>query len=212
MAEETPLDFCLLGGLEVWRGGQRLDLGSPRQRMVLALLLVHRNTVVATDRLADYLWGSRPPATAANTLHVLVSGIRRALDVESASPLLTRRPGYELHVERGQVDLDRFEDLRAAAASAAAAGDYEAARDSLVRALTLWRGDPLPELVDVPGLAGELGRLRELRRTTLEERVDADLATGRHHEIIPELEALVEEEPLRERLRAQLMLALYRSG
>jgi ABC-type transport system substrate-binding protein/DNA-binding SARP family transcriptional activator len=190
-----------------------LDLGSPRQRTVLALLLVYRNSVVATDRLVDFLWGSRPPTTAANTLHVFLSGIRRALDGdESASPLVTRRPGYELHVERGQVDLDRFDDLRAAAEVASTAGEYEAARDCLRDALALWRGDPLPELVDVADLAGELGRLRELRWTTLEERIDADMATGRHHEIVPELEALVAEEPLRERLRAQLMLALYRSG
>ena len=213
MAEQSGLEFRILGDLEVWRGGRRLDIGSPRQRELLALLLLHRNRVVATDRLIDLMWGSRPPRTAANTLHVLVSGIRRSLNGDGAeSVLITRRPGYELRTEPGQVDLERFEALRDTGLAAAARGDHEAASDSLRRALELWRGDPLPELWDVMDLAGELGRLRELRLAAVEARVDADLALGRHHEVVAELEAVVDAEPLRERPRAQLMLALYRSG
>jgi DNA-binding SARP family transcriptional activator/ABC-type transport system substrate-binding protein len=209
----SGLDYRILGAVELWRDGRQVDIGGPRLRALLGLLVLHRNRVVSTDRLIDLLWGERPPSTAANTLHVLISHLRRALNGDGGEAVLvTRRPGYELRVAPGRIDLERFETLCAEATVAANANDYQRASARLGEALALWRDDPMPELVDVSELAGELGRIRELRLAALEAQFDAELALGRHRQVVTELEAVVSLEPLRELFRSQLMLALYRCG
>ena len=180
-------------------------LGGGRQRALLALLLLHANEVVSTDRLLDELWGQRPPATAGKIVQVYVSRLRKVLGHDR---LLTRSPGYVLRVDRSELDLGRFERLVAEAGRA----DPPGAASMLRRALALWRGPPLADLAYEPFAQAEIARLAELRWVAVEQRIDADLATSRHSEVIGELEALIVEQPLRERLRSQLMLALYRAG
>jgi YVTN family beta-propeller protein len=205
----TPgLQFRILGPLEVWRDGAVVDLGPRKQRAVLALLLLNANRVVPTERLIDELWGDTPPETARSALQVYIAGLRKALGGER-SALLTRAPGYMLNVEPGALDLDRFTALRA---EAQAAGDEERRSELLREALELWRDSPLADLSTEPFAATAVARLEELLLDVLEQRIDADLALGRHAALISELEALVAEHPYRERLRAQLMLCLYRSG
>jgi YVTN family beta-propeller protein len=202
------LQFRILGPLEVSRDGAAVDLGARKQRAVLALLLLNANRVVPTQRLIDELWGDTPPETARSALQVYVAGLRKALGGE-ASALRTTGPGYVLNVEPGALDLDRFTALRAQAQ----ASDDDERRASLLReALELWRDAPLADLSDEPFAASAVARLEEQRLGALEQRIDADLALGRHATLVPELEALVAEHPYRERLRALLMLALYRSG
>src|SRR5262245_32878942 len=163
---------------------------------------------MSTERLIDDLWGDSPPSTARATLQVYVAGLRKALGNGGAS-LLTRSPGYVLELAPGALDLDRFTQIRAAAREAS---DAERRAALLHEALLLWRDAPLPELRTEPFSAAAVAHLDELRLTTLEERIDADLALGRDAALVTELESLVAEHPYRERLRAQLMLALYRSG
>ena len=208
-AEATPkLQFRILGSLEVWRDGAIVDLGPRKQRAVLALLLLNANRVVPTERLIDDLWGETPPETARSALQVYVAALRKALRGER-SALRTSVPGYVLDVEPGALDLDRFTALRAEAQ----ATDDEERRAGLLReALELWRDTPLADLSDEPFVATAVARLEEQRLEALEQRIDADLALGRHAALVSELEALVAEQPYRERPRAQLMLALYRSG
>jgi len=202
------LQFRILGRLEVWRDGAVVDLGARKQRAVLALLLLNANRVVSTERLIDELWGEQPPETARSALQVYVAGLRKALGDEG-SALRTSPPGYVLNVERRALDLDRFIDLRAEAQTAA----NEERRSQLLReALELWRDTPLADLSAEPFAARAVARLEEQRLEALEQRIDSDLALGRHAQLVPELEALVADQPYRERLRAQLMLALYRSG
>jgi predicted ATPase/DNA-binding SARP family transcriptional activator len=198
------LRFGLLGPLEIERDGERLAVGGPRQRALLALLLLHANEVVSRERLIDGLWGDDPPETAANALQVAVHGLRRAL---GATRIETRGSGYLVRVEPGELDLDRFRRLveRARGLDAAAA-------EPLAEALALWRGEPLADLADASFARVEAERLRELRWAAVEQRIDADLAGGRHADLIAELEWLVADEPLRERLRCQLIVALYRAG
>jgi DNA-binding SARP family transcriptional activator/ABC-type branched-subunit amino acid transport system substrate-binding protein len=203
------LEFRLLGPLEIWQGDERLDLGAPKQRTLLALLLIRRGTVMSTDRLIDELWGERPPQTAAKGVQVYVSGLRKAL---GAGVLETRGRGYVLELDRGQVDADGFEDLLAQGSRQLAEGDPGEAAKTLREALALWRGPPLADFTYEDFAQEEIDRLEELRLTALEERIDADLALGRHTDLVAELTGLVGEYPLRERIRAQLMLALYRSG
>jgi YVTN family beta-propeller protein len=193
----SELRFRLLGPLEADRDGVPLDLGARKQRAVLALLLLEANRVVSTERLIDELWGDDPPETARSALQVYVAGLRKALGDDGAS-LRTRAPGYVLDVPAGRTDLDDFARLRADARP------HEA--------LALWRGPALADLDGEPFAAAAAGRLEEQRLAVVGERVDADLALGRHAELVPELETLVAEHPYRERFRAQLMLALYRSG
>jgi YVTN family beta-propeller protein len=197
------LEFRILGPFEVVDADRPLSLGGPRQRALLAILLLHRGHVVSSDRLIDELWGERAPATAAKTLQGYVSHLRKAL---GDGVLLTRGGGYTLLAER--VDADRFEALVEEARGA----DARRARELLGAALALWRGDPLGDLAYEPFAATETARLEEARLGALEDRLDADLALGRHRAVAAELEALVAEHPSRERLLAQLMLALYRSG
>ena len=189
------MDFQLLGPLEVAEQGRTLELGGTKQRSLLAVLLIHANEIVAADRLIAELWGETPPATATKSVQTYVMRLRRELGPER---LTTRAPGYVLRVGPDELDLTRFERLRAAG--------------KLREALALWRGPPLADLAYEPFAQTEIARLEELRLAVLEERIDADLAGGRHAELVGELETLVAAEPLRERLRAQLMLALYRSG
>jgi len=212
----VALEFRILGPLEVWNAGVPLPLRGQRARALLALLLIHRGEVVSTERLLDALWGENQPGTGATALHGLVSQLRKALAVgekaESGSILVTRHHGYVLEVEPDQVDAERFERLAAAGREALAAGNPERAGSLLGQAIALWRGPALADLEYEPFAAPEIRRLDELRLHAIESRIEADLSAGRHAEALPEIERLVREEPLRERPRAQLMLALYRAG
>jgi DNA-binding SARP family transcriptional activator len=182
-----------------------LELGGAKQRSLLAILLLHANQVVSTDRLIDELWGAEPPATAAKGIQVIVSKLRKKL---GGGRLATQARGYVLRVDPTELDLARFERLVAEARGAAP----ENAARKLRQALALWRGPALADLAYEPFAQAEIARLEELRLAALDQRIDADLAVGRHAELVGELEALVGQHPLRERLRCQLMLALYRSA
>src|SRR5438046_1207077 len=203
------MQFRILGPLEVERNGGLVSLGGAKQRTVLAVLLLRPNRVVSRDRLIDAVWGERAPETAYSALQGYVSSLRKAL---ATNLIVTRAPGYVLEAEPTSIDLGRFESLVAEGSDALAAGDASRASERLRQGLDLWRGEPLADLDSVGFVQIERPRLEELRLSAVEERLDADLALGRHTELVPELHALVREHPLRERLRAQLMLALYRSG
>jgi YVTN family beta-propeller protein len=208
MSGPNGLYFRVLGRLEAYRDGVELDLGPRKQRAVLALLLLSANRVVSTERLIDDLWGDAPPSTARAALQVYIAGLRKALANDGAA-LLTRAPGYVLELEAGALDIERFAKLRAEAREST---DAERRAQLLHEALALYRDTPLAELRAEPFFVATVHQLEELRLGALEERIDADLALGRHAALVPELDALVAEHPYRERLRAQLMLALYRSG
>jgi peptide/nickel transport system substrate-binding protein len=201
--------YRILGPLEVHDGPRMVPLPQGRQRLLLTVLLLHANRVVSRDRLIDALWGETPPPTAHNSLHNVVSGIRKGL---GNGELVTRDGGYMLHVAPGELDADRFAELVQHGAAAHARGDPESAAALLREALELWRGPPLGDLAYHPALADEAARLEEARLVALEERIEADLARGHHADVVAELEALVSQHPLRERLRADQMLALYRCG
>jgi DNA-binding SARP family transcriptional activator/streptogramin lyase len=198
------MEFRILGPLQVLDEGRELPLGGAKQRALLAVLLLSPNRVVARDRLIDELWHTDPPETAATALQVYVSQLRKAL---GRDVILTQPPGYLVQVGDDELDLHRFERL---VATAHAEAPGQAAR-LLREGLALWRGAPLAELGDSFARA-ERARLEEQRLVALEQRIDADLALGEDAELVPELEGLVREQPLRERLRGQLMLALYRCG
>jgi DNA-binding SARP family transcriptional activator/tetratricopeptide (TPR) repeat protein len=189
------MEFRILGPLEVHSDGQALDLGGTKQRSLLAVLLLHANQVVSQDRLVDALWESDPPETAHKALHVHVSGLRKLLGKER---LETRPPGYLLRVADDELDLERFRQLRE--------------QGMLAEALALWRGPPLSDFAYDGFAQAEIARLEDQRLACLEERIDEELDSGHHGELTGELDVLVAENPLRERLRGQLMLALYRSG
>jgi DNA-binding SARP family transcriptional activator len=201
----TEIEFRLLGPLEVTLHERPLELGGVKQRSLLAILLLHANQVLSSDRLIDELWGASPPPTAAKSLQVMVSKLRKKLGDRR---LVTHPPGYVLRVEPAALDLARFEQLLGEARRAAP----ESAARKLHQALALWRGPALADLAYESFAQAEIARLEELRLAALDQRIDADLATGRHAELVGELEALVAQHPLHERLRCQLMLALYRSG
>jgi predicted ATPase/DNA-binding SARP family transcriptional activator len=203
------MQYRVLGPLEVRDGEGSLPLAGAKQRALLALLLLHANRVLSRDRLIDELWGDEPPATAVTSLQVYVSRLRKLLPAET---LLTRPPGYVLEVEPEELDVRRFERLLAEGHAALAADDAERAAIVLHQALELWRGPALAEFAFEPFAQAEIGRLEDLRLAAVEERIEADLALGRHADLIGELEALIAENPHRERLRGQLILALYRSG
>jgi YVTN family beta-propeller protein len=203
------LDFRILGPFEVVEGRRVVVLGGPRQRALLAVLVLRRGEVVSSDRLIDQLWGERPPATAAKTLQGYVSHLRKALGNEV---LLTRGGGYVLAAEPGQVDAVRFEALVTEARHALVNGDAAGARELLGSALELWRGEALADLAYEPFAQAEIARLEGARFGALEDRIEADLIGGHHRGLVGELESLVALRPHRERLRGQLMLALYRSG
>jgi DNA-binding SARP family transcriptional activator len=208
-----PIEFRILGPLEVSADGRLLTLGSPKQRALLALLLVHANETVARGRLIDELWAEAAPASVESALHVYLSRLRRLLSSAGASGVLVRQAhGYMLRVEQEQLDANRFGRLVGEGSEALATGKAELASERLREALALWRGPPLADLQEERFAATAGARLEEERVSALEQRLEADLALGRHREVIGELETLVAEQPYRERLRAQLMLALYRSG
>ena len=201
------MEFKVLGPLEVLSDGQPLQLGPPQQRALLALLLLNANQVVATDRLAEELWPAEVPKTASKAIQVYVSSLRKAFGT-SRDALETRGNGYVLHVEAGELDLHEFELLL----ERAKAEEPGARVATLHSALSLWRGAPLADLTYEPFAQPEAARLEALRLLAQEERIEAELALGRGPDLVPELDALVAESPLQERPRAQLMLALYRSG
>jgi YVTN family beta-propeller protein len=215
--ETGPAEFGILGPLEVCRSGCAVPLGGPRQRAVLALLLLEANRVVSMDRLAEDIWGGNPPEGWVTTLQTYVFHLRRALDPDRArgaagDVLVTRGRGYLLRVDRERLDAARFQDGFMAGRAALQAGRYLEAAQTLRRALELWRNGVLADLSDYAFTRPEAGRLEELRLAALEARIDADLALGRHDALTGELEQLAADHPLRERLHAQLMLALYRCG
>jgi DNA-binding SARP family transcriptional activator len=214
VATRKALEFRILGPLEVARGGRPLRLGGARQRSLLAILLLHANELVSRDRLIEELWGEEPPETAPSALRVHVAQLRKALsDGEPSDRLIvTRAPGYVLTLEPDRLDLHRFERLADEGSRALSEGRWSEASKALHEALALWRGPALADLAYEGFAQPEIARLAELRLSTLESRIEADLALGRHAEVIPELEALVAEQPLRELPRGQLMLALYRTG
>ena len=207
------MDFRILGPLEVDDRGRRLPLRGPRQRALLASLLLRAGEIVPEDRLLDEVWRGEPPPSGGAALRVRISQLRKALAATGSPPALTSRPpGYVLEVDAGQVDALRFERLLGEGRRLLADGDPTAAAATLREALELWRGPALAEFADDPFAAAESARLEELRIQAVEERVKAELLLGRHRELAAELEGLVAEHPFRERLRGQLMLALYRSG
>jgi YVTN family beta-propeller protein len=207
------MDFRILGPLEAWDGSRRIPLGGAKQRAVLAMLLLHVNETVSRDRLIDALWHDRPPATALHTLETYISRLRRMLFPVGEPPrLVTHPPGWELRLDPELVDLYRFERLVRVGRHALAAGRPEEGAERLRTALALFRGAPLDDLAFFSFTRAEIDRIEEARLGALEERVEADLPCGLHADLIPELQALVDKHPYRERFRAQLMLALYRSG
>ncbi len=209
------MDFRILGPLEVLDEGRAIALGGSKQRALLVLLLLHANETLSTDRLIDELWGERPPANAAKTVQMQISRLRKALAGESggasAGVVVTRERGYELTIDPERLDSHRFERLVAEGRSGLAGGHPERAVSALEAALSLWRGAPLAEFAYEPFAQREIARLDDLRAAALEQLIEAKLALGGHAEVVGQLEALIGEYPYRERLRAQLMLALYRS-
>jgi len=202
------MEYRVLGSLEVLDdSGQRLPLGGPTQKTVLGSLLLRAGRTVPLQRLVDDLW-EIPPETAAKTVRVYVSRLRRLL---SAGAIESRSGGYALRLDGDRYDLAQFELLADEGRAALARADFEHAAVLLREALALWRGPALDGLA-AEALRREAERLEELRLQVLEDRLDADLGQGQEREVIPELRVLVAEHPFRERLCAQLMLALYRSG
>ena len=204
------LEFGILGPLEVRADGRPVALGGARPRAVFAVLALHANQPVSAERLAVALWGEDAPPSAVKTVQVYVARLRKALD--DPDVLVTTPAGYRLRVLPGELDAERFERRVADGRDALAAGRAEHAAAELREALELWRGPPLAELASAPFAPAEIARLEEQHLAALEVRVDADLAAGRHAELVGELQQLTSEHPWRERLHAQLMLALYRSG
>jgi DNA-binding SARP family transcriptional activator/pimeloyl-ACP methyl ester carboxylesterase len=200
------LEYELLGPLRVVEDGRDVTPARPKQRALLAMLLLHREEVVPGAQLIEALWGEEPPGTAQTALYGHVSALRKLI---GAGRIRTRPPGYLLRVSAGELDVARFESL----VSQARERDDPAERSAcLSEALALWRGEPLAELRCEAFAEREIARLEELRLAAVEDRVDAELALGRHHDLVAELEPLVAEHPFRERLRGQLMLSLYRCG
>ncbi|MDX6510901.1 MAG: hypothetical protein QOE36_405 [Gaiellaceae bacterium] len=203
------LDYRLLGPLEVSEGGEALPLGRTQQRAVLALLLLHAGRTVSTDQLIEALWPEKGPAKPQTAIQGYVSGLRKAL---GAKTIATAAGGYALQVDPESVDAHRFERELRAAREDLGRDSARAAAARLHVALALWRGNALADFTYEPWAQDEIARLEELRLVALEEQAQAELALGGHAELVPKLETLVREHPLRERLRGELILSLYRSG
>jgi WD40 repeat protein/DNA-binding SARP family transcriptional activator len=208
------MDFHILGPLEALDQGRVVTPRGTKQRALLALFLVHANEPLSTDRLIDELWGERPPATAAKNLQVHISQLRKALahgaNGQSNGLIVTRRHSYELKLDPEQLDSQRFQRLVADGSGELEQGRPERAASALEGALSLWRGPALADVAYEPFAVREVARLDDLRIAALEHLIDAKLELARHEEVVPELQPLIREHPYRERLRAQLMLALYR--
>ena len=210
------MEFQILGPLEVRHEGAEVALGPGKQRALLAILLIHANELVSSDRLIEELW-PKPPRTSANALQVYVGKLRKALEPERTrgaadTLLMTRAPGYILRTEPDELDAYRFERLLIEGRAASEARDHANAARGLRQALELWRGPALADFTYDPFAQTEIARLEELRLDAVGERVEADLALGKAADLVGELETLIRDHPLHERLRGQLMLALYRSG
>ena len=213
----VSIAYQLLGRVEVCRDGRPVDVGGPKQRAVLVSLLLRPRRVVSVDQLIDDLWPEHPPARAAATVQVFVSQLRRALEPgrargEAATLLVTASPGYRLDIEPDAVDAQAFADLVVRGREALDAADPERAAELLLRAEGMWRGPALADVPVTPFIQAAAARLSELRLGAAEDRIDAELALGRHAALVAELEHRVHRHPMRERLRAQLMLGLYRCG
>jgi DNA-binding SARP family transcriptional activator len=207
------VDVNILGPLEIRdREGREIRLPAGREQSLFALLLIHRGEVVSTDRILETLWGARPPETAAKAVQGYVSHLRRVLEPDRSELLVTRPPGYALRRDGVVVDATRFEQLAGDGRRALDDGSDEEAARVLDQALALWRGPALAEFAYDDFAQGEVHRLGELRLSATEDRVEALLRLGRHGELAGQLDSLVAAHPLRERLRGQWMLALYRSG
>ena len=210
------MEFRILGPLEAVAADRVIAVAAPKQRALLAVLVVCANQLVTTDRLVDELWAEHPPSSATNLVQCYVSRLRRLLGTDSDAAqdvvLSTRALGYVLQVEPGDRDVEAFQGLLERARSTAAQGAGTEAATLLRRALELWRGAALADVPPTPTVAAEAARLEELRLGALEDRIELELAAGRRAGLVAELVALVAAEPLRERLRGQLMLALYRGG
>jgi DNA-binding SARP family transcriptional activator len=212
------VEFGILGPLQVLAGERPVVLGAAKLRATLAVLLVHANQFTSLDRLVDELWEDRPPSSAAKLVPQYVSQLRRALQPDRdrrcrAGPLLETRPrGYLLHVGGDALDADRFRAMVERSRCLVRSDAAQAAADGLRQALGLWRGVALADVPRTPSVAAAAVQLEELQIAAVEDRIEAELALGRHSELVCELSALVSRHPLQERLRGQLMLALYRSG
>src|SRR5213078_1547618 len=205
------MEYRILGPLEAVEGGEPVPLGRLKERLVLAVLLLHANEFVSRERLIDELWGESPPPTAKKAVNVYVSQLRKALSRNGLDPIATADGGYRIGVDADGLDVARVQHLLATARKRVAAGELEAAAELLREALALWRGPTLAGLLLESHGRDEVAQLDELRLTALMDRMDCDLALGRHEDVLGELHVLVGEHPLRERLRAQLILALYRA-
>ena len=205
----SSIEFRLLGLVEAVEEDAPLPLGAPKQRALLALLLLHANEVVPRERLVDAVWGDSPPRSAVQSLQVYVHALRRAIGADRVE---TRGTGYRLRLERDELDLARFERLVGGGGDALAAGRPADAAEDLRRALALWTGAPLADLAGEPIHEAEAAQLEERRLRAIELLHDAELALGQHDTLVPELQRLIAAEPYRERFRIQQALALYRSG
>lgn len=208
------MEFRLLGPLEVVDNGRSLPLGGPKQRAVLAMLLLDANRIVSMERLIEGLWGEMAAAGSQATLQVYVSALRKILEPIKGEHrvLVGRRPGYVLNVDPDSVDVQQFDRLVTAGRRDLADERHESAAQKLRAALALWRGEPLADFAFHDFAAADISRLSTIRIAAVEDRIEAELACGRHAALVAELELLVVEHPLRERLCGQLMRALYRSG
>ena len=199
----------MLGPLQVSLNGSPVGLGGPKQRALLAFLLLHANTVVSRDRLIDGLWGECPPPSTAESLDSYLSRLRKLVGHDRLS---RQAGGYVLRVEPGELDTEQFERMVTSARQGAGDRDAAEVAGELAAALALWRGPALADLAYEPFAQNEIRRLEQERLTALEDRIDAELRMGRGAELVAELEQLTAEHPERERLAAALMLALYRAG
>jgi DNA-binding NarL/FixJ family response regulator/DNA-binding SARP family transcriptional activator len=205
------VEFRILGPLEVLEDGRPLALGTLKERIVLGVLLLHANELVSRERLIDELWGEAPPPTARKAVNVYVSQLRKALTRDGRDPIASAGGGYRLVTDADGLDIAHAQELLATARECTGAGDVESAAELLREALALWRGPTLAGVLLESHGRDEVAQLDELRVTALMDRIDCDLALGRHEDVLGELHVLVGEHPLRERLRAQLMVALYRA-
>jgi DNA-binding SARP family transcriptional activator len=202
--------FRALGSVQVWDGTSWSNIKAPQQRVVLAVLLARPGRVVSTERLVDEIWPHKPPRAAVNTVQTYVLRLRRMVDDEGM--LITKGQGYQLLVSRDDIDIQVFERLVSSGKEAIRQGRLAAGVELLSAALALWRGPAMADVPDSPAVAAEAARLELHRIAAFEDLAEARLNLGGHADVVDTLQRLVDEHPFRERLRGQLMLALYRCG